>query len=71
MLPGALFYGDVARDDLRTWPLFDQLRGMVEFDRRHVPMRRRETPISTDVRRAFTRSRRNPRQVCGVRVWRG
>lgn len=33
MLPGVLFYGDVAKDDLRTWPLFDRLRGMAEFDR--------------------------------------
>lgn len=33
MLPSALLRGDVTRGDLRTWPLFDRLRGMVEFDR--------------------------------------
>jgi hypothetical protein len=33
MLPGALLRGDVTRNDLRTWPLFDRLRGIAEFDR--------------------------------------
>jgi hypothetical protein len=33
MLPGALLRGDVTRSDLRTWPLFDRLRGTAEFDR--------------------------------------
>jgi len=32
-LPGALVRGDVTRENLRTWPLFDRLRGMPEFDR--------------------------------------
>ena len=32
MLPGAP-PRDVARNDLQTWPLFDRLRGMAEFDR--------------------------------------
>ena len=32
MLPGALLSGYVTRADPRTWPLFDRLRGTVEFD---------------------------------------
>lgn len=33
MLPDALVRGDVTRENLRTWRLFDRLRGMPEFDR--------------------------------------
>jgi hypothetical protein len=33
MLPDALRREDVTRDNLRTWPLFDRLRGMPDFDR--------------------------------------
>jgi hypothetical protein len=33
MLPDLLRDGEVTRNDLRTWTLFDRLRGMPEFDR--------------------------------------
>lgn len=33
MLPGMLRDGEVTRDGLRTWPLFDRLRDMPDFDR--------------------------------------
>jgi hypothetical protein len=33
MLPGMLRDGEVTRDGLRTWPLFDRLRGTPGFDR--------------------------------------
>jgi hypothetical protein len=33
MLPGLLRVGEVTRDNLRTWRLFDRLRGTPDFDR--------------------------------------
>jgi hypothetical protein len=37
MLPSLLRDGEVTRDDLRTWTLFDRLRGMPDFDRLVTP----------------------------------
>lgn len=37
MLPGMLRDGEVTPEGLRTWPLFDRLRGMPDFDRLVTP----------------------------------
>ena len=65
-LPGALVRGDVTRENLRTWPLFDRLRGMPEFDRlvasededRHDGDRRRGRNALGPARRAGGRGSR-------------
>ena len=33
LLPDALQHGDLTKDNLITWPLFDRLRGMADFER--------------------------------------